>query len=381
MTIKGETHVSGEGKAEPASDDKRGRIRTSTTTSSELPRQEQASAAAPQDRLSVVGEQPLTSTVAPRFDNDNDDEEDPILQDKKRHWLESDFAVGLVSPTWKDDRMYFDRAQNKWQVPTFWCSAIVCGCIGAKRVGNMAVCCSTTEKYQHITYSDEEDGHGNRTILSSEQRTRPKLLWMVGPYWFVNMCVTFPLILGLSFWVGWSRIPGNPVWVIIFWGICTFLLIFSLLMISCRNPGILVRHRQKPAGSEGERWLWNDQSKSYRPPKARYDPECACVFDGFGKQSTLRYMRLLLWCWLTFAIDLLITSSCFLPSTFYLPFSLLFVRSHVSMDRDGYYSKEHALVSLVCYDGPSLYYLARCTDEVCVAHLCWERMQLNLSKA
>ena len=88
-----------------------------------------------------------------------------------------------------------------------------------------------------------------------------------------------------------------------------------------------------------------------------------------------------LWCWLTFAIDLLLTSYCSLPSIFFLRLSLLFVRPHVSMDRDGYNRKEHALVSFVCHDGASMYYLARCTDEVCVAHLCWERMQLNLSKS
>jgi hypothetical protein len=73
-------------------------------------------------------------------------------------------------------------------------------------------------------------------------------------------------------------------------------------MVSCRNPGILYRHAQPPptqsssssnttgneqheqqqqAQWESQQWRWNDQAKSYRPPKARFDPETQVVVEGF----------------------------------------------------------------------------------------------------
>jgi len=209
--------------------------------------------------------------------------EDP----KIKHWKESDFAVGCVSVTWKDDQ------------PSWWCfskrssdangyedrsarpvsflsasSSIVCGCLGAGRVGNMAVLAQSTENIEEEIV-DPETGE-----LTTRQKKRPKLLWVIGPYWTVNLFITFPLILGVSGWIGYKKIVDANLTIIITWSIGTFLLVFSLCMISCRNPGILYRHSQIPSAAE-EEWRWNDQARTYRPASSRFDSECQVVVEGF----------------------------------------------------------------------------------------------------
>ncbi len=205
----------------------------------------------------------------------------PIDEDeipKIRHWKDSKFAVGCVNVTWEEDR------------PSWWCnqkaeegtvvngnmaiSAIVCGCLRAGRVGNMAVLAQTTETVQEEIYDADA---GQMTTRSSE---RPKLLWVVGPYWWVNLFITFPLIFGVSGWICYAKILDSDLAVIITWSIGTFLMVFSLCMISCRNPGILYRHPQIPRGVEGD-WRWNDQARTYRPASARFDTECQVVVEGF----------------------------------------------------------------------------------------------------
>lgn len=207
---------------------------------------------------------------------------------KLKHWKDSEFAVGCVNATWKDDR------------PSWWCnsfkrrsddngynddhsaaidhqytiSSIVCGCLGAGRVGNMAVLAQSVENFEEEIV-DPETGQ-----LTIRQKKRPKLLCVVGPYWTVNLFITFPLIFGVSGWIGYKRIMTSNIAVIITWSIGTFLMVFSLCMISCRNPGILYRHSQIPTTVE-EEWRWNDQAKTYRPASSRFDTECQVVVEGF----------------------------------------------------------------------------------------------------
>lgn len=152
-------------------------------------------------------------------------------------------------------------------------SACICGCIGAGRVGNLAVLAQTSEEYDHVEIVNQETGE-----CRTSRRKRPKLLCVVGPYWYMNVFVTFPLILGISAWVAWNNFSHHTSLVIIIsWSFCTFLMIFSLLMIACRDPGVLYKHPQQLAPD----WRWNDQAKTYRPPKARFDPECQVVVEGF----------------------------------------------------------------------------------------------------
>lgn len=205
--------------------------------------------------------------------------ENEVEQDspKVKNWKESEFAVGLVNVNWKDDRpsWWFNTPVNPDGIDRkSSLSAIVCGCLGAKRVGNMAVLAQTTETVEEEIY-DPSTG-----TLTTRSRERPKLLWVIGPYWTVNLFITFPLIFGISGWILVARIRNMELAVIITWSIGTFLMIFSLCMISCRNPGIMYRQPVIPRDAQ-EEWRWNDQARTYRTVTSRFDPECQVVVEGF----------------------------------------------------------------------------------------------------
>ena len=104
---------------------------------------------------------------------------------KIKHWKESKFAVGLVNISWADDRIdckkataaqsndYDQGSRSSNGNSMNLCSAYICGCLGADRIGNMAVLAQTTEEYDHHVMNEDT---GEFTI---EKRTRPKLLWVV----------------------------------------------------------------------------------------------------------------------------------------------------------------------------------------------------------
>ncbi|OEU18746.1 hypothetical protein FRACYDRAFT_237026 [Fragilariopsis cylindrus CCMP1102] len=216
---------------------------------------------------------------------------------------DSDFAVGCVNVTWKDDQPswfrrnsnndgygsdngYHNNNSNRNANNQYAISAIVWGCLGVGRVGNMSILAQTTENY------DEEviDNETGQVIIRN--KTRPKLLWVMGPYWTVNIFITFPLIIGVSGWICYFRVSKSHLAIIITWSIGTFLLIISLCMISCCDPGILYRHAQAPTPNnnnnnnntddiEAEDWRWNDQARTYRPSDAKFDSECQVVVEGF----------------------------------------------------------------------------------------------------
>lgn len=206
---------------------------------------------------------------------------------KMKHWKDSKFAVGCVNVTWEDDRpsWWFNSGSssdgcgdNDHAARTidhqYAFSSIVCGCLGAGRVGNMVVLAQSIEKFE------EEIVDPDTSQVTIRQKKRPKLLWVVGPYWTVNLFITFPLIFGVSGWICYQRITKSSPAIIITWTIGTFFMVFSLCMISCRNPGILYRHSQIPTTAE-EEWRWNDQARTYRPASSRFDTECQVVVEGF----------------------------------------------------------------------------------------------------
>jgi hypothetical protein len=227
------------------------------------------------------------ATTATTTNNDDENDDFYVSRDqdipestqqrKLNHWRNSPFAVGVVNVNWWDDRPDWccstkvdaSRTDIDKSMPM---NAIVCGCVGAGRVGNLAVLAQTTESYKV-----ERLGSDGRRI--TETRQRPRLLWVMGPYWQVNFFLTWPLILGPSGWILYSKVIGNHIAVIVTWSIGTFFLIFSLCMISCRNPGVLYRHAEPPPDTDD--WRWNDQAKTYRPPHARFDPETQVVIEGF----------------------------------------------------------------------------------------------------
>jgi hypothetical protein len=224
---------------------------------------------------SHVGDEFYGNGNATGDDDDDEEEGSPRERRKLQHWKNSPFAVGVVNVTWKDDLpAWFGNDAPASEIDeSMAASAICCGCLGADRVGNMAVLAQSTEQYSYETI-DQETGQ-----VVTRTKQRPKLLWVIGPYWTVNVFITWPLILGVSGWICYRRVFGNHIAVVITWSICTFLMILSLCMISCRNPGILHRYHEPPP--ETEDWRWNDQAKTYRPPKARFDPETQVVVEGF----------------------------------------------------------------------------------------------------
>ena len=247
-----------------------------------------------QGHSSTPGGDSLDGFVVTADDLDNDQEDEPegalSLRDPKSltsyerkilAWQNSAFAVGRVNATWQDDQSSWFRrgggganGGNFDQNPKVCCSAYVCGCLGAERVGNLAVLARTMHEYEHVEIVNAETGEQRRS-----RRKRPKLLWVFGPYWYINFCLTYPLIIGISLLTFFRSIADAPLLVLITWSACTILMIFSLIMAGCRDPGVLYRHPQPPPDSEG--WTWNDQAKTYRPPTARFDPECQAVVEGF----------------------------------------------------------------------------------------------------
>lgn len=200
---------------------------------------------------------------------------------KVRIWKESPFAAGLTEPTWIDERKRLMQRNNgggKQKIPEdetgcLWISAFFCPFFGATRVGNMVVLRSSQAKIEDTAIDPET---GERTVR--EVLTRPKLDIVVGPYWPMMLCVTYPLIFGVSGWTLMSISSSQkPILLVLIWFLCTSTLIFALAFTACRDPGILYRTRE----SVNESWRWNDPADTYRPPGSWYDGDTAVVVEGF----------------------------------------------------------------------------------------------------
>jgi hypothetical protein len=99
-------------------------------------------------------------------------------------------------------------------------------------------------------------------------------------YWPMLVCVTYPLILGVSIATLFTAIPGKHPLIILFWAICTGGLIYALAMTAFRDPGILPRYEKAPPQSEND-WRWSDRAHSYRPRGAFFDPDTGVIVEGF----------------------------------------------------------------------------------------------------
>lgn len=201
---------------------------------------------------------------------------------KLKHWKESPFAVGAVGISWEDE-CNPENGKNCCQQCCsedvdsqccICCSGYFCGKLGAGRVGNMAVLKQGSEWVELVEVDDET---GEETTRKYQ---RPTLDCVVGPFWPMLMCVTYPLILGVSLWTAIVAMPGKPLVVQALWGSMTFGLIYALAKTACTDPGILYRHA-KPPPQEENAWRWSDQGQTYRPRGAYYDTDCAVVVEQF----------------------------------------------------------------------------------------------------
>ena len=245
---------------------------------------------------------------------------------KIRHWKSSPYAVGLVEVTWRDEvtrnltggdredddangpnrEMCADACREEMD-PTcgcIWVSGVVCSKIGAGRVGNMAVLrqrsvfvdleeevpLGTDRGGEEADLCDEADFYdeeaGNRKKRSVKVR-RTMLDLVVGPYWPMLFCVTWPLVLGVSGSTAVRAIPHTHPIVQAIWFVLTSGLIFSLFSVSCRDPGIMKRVHEPPvenadrSGMGHPQWRWNDQAQTYRPRGSIYDSDCAVIIEEF----------------------------------------------------------------------------------------------------
>jgi len=222
---------------------------------------------------------------------------------KMRHWKESPYAVGLVEPTWHDERQRRNMRPTAIGCiscpeeiePTCGClylSGIVCTKLGAGRVGNMAVL--------------KETSVGDRT----------KIQLVVGPYWPMLLCVTYPLIFGVSAWTAVEAIPHQNIIVVFIWATLTFGLIYSLFNVGFRDPGILQRHSEAPADG----WRWNDQAQTFRPRGAIYDSDCAVIIEefdhtcpwtgtGIGKKNMLAFQAFVALVFICLIFDIMLLTN------------------------------------------------------------------------
>lgn len=135
-----------------------------------------------------------------------------------------------------------------------WWHSVFCPC--AKRAGNMS-----------ILYQTNLPNGEHRPVV------------VAGPYWPVMLCVTFPLLVGLSIAYAKAVLPHAPpmargvYWLFTTW--CCLL----LFVVGLSNPGLLRRYRVKPDGCGS--WRYSGQAQTYRPTHALYSRECNAVVQGF----------------------------------------------------------------------------------------------------
>mmetsp|Transcript_6912 Transcript_6912/g.10086 ORF Transcript_6912/g.10086 Transcript_6912/m.10086 type:complete len:383 (+) Transcript_6912:140-1288(+) len=261
-------------------------------------------------------------------------------QSKLRHWKESEYAAGLVEPTWADELEKYNREGRSGcccccppsaelnQVfqeemdPGCGCiylSAVVCSRLGADRIGNMAVLKSRyvmvevdvddgEEDEEEFVNDDEEalrnrnksdnDGKKNTEKVTKRMVRKREIQFIVGPFWPMLLGITYPLIFGVSGLTLYSGLPYRAWYIKLGWAVLTILLIRALFNTGFRDPGILTRYKDPPEneneeediprrrvgfrwGTEGGPWRWSEQAQSYRPRNSSYDPDTAVIVEEF----------------------------------------------------------------------------------------------------
>jgi len=139
-----------------------------------------------------------------------------------------------------------------------------CKCLGARRLGYMAVL-----RWKNVK--------GKPAPMPGGAVRRTKLLCIVGPFWPFTLCVTFPLIFLISGAIGIAVLPDRALVTKIVWAASVVCLVTALSCVAFRDPGILRRHPEKPEPN----WRWNDQARTFRPPGACYDEDLGLVVEGF----------------------------------------------------------------------------------------------------
>ena len=293
-------------------------------------------------------------------DDDGDDEEDGDSSSDARfqrerhrrrveHWKKSPFAVGLVPPTWHDEKWrtrnwYGDRDLQVDETGCLCCTAHLCPKAG--RVGNMVVLKSSHEWVEEVEI-DDETGHE-----SIRRYTRPKLDCVVGPYWPMMAFVTYPLIIGVSGWTFVTKVVTGkiPILLSLVWTILTTGLIAALAMTACRDPGIQLKTLRPPAHQENQ-WRWTDRAHSYRPRGAFYDSDTAVIVEGFDHTCVELFS---FYCCCrgfpkTCVLSSLTRALCHPPCSSLL--RVITLHTQLSLDWYRHWSEQHDPLSNLCVSG------------------------------
>jgi hypothetical protein len=247
-------------------------------------------------------------TNTTNYNNDNNNVVEKYRQEKQlskvRHWKESDYAAGLVEPTWSEELEKYNREGRSGccccccppsaeldqmfqeeMDPGCGCiylSAVVCSRLGAERIGNMAVLKSRyvmvevdeddneEEEEEDFVNDDEEalrnrtnpndsdaDGKNSGSSSSTKQKKMKKnqtkrmmrkreIQFILGPFWPMLLGITYPLIFGVSSLTLFVGLPGRVWYLKLGWTVLTVLLIRALFNTGFRDPGILKRHKDPP---------------------------------------------------------------------------------------------------------------------------------------
>ena len=247
---------------------------------------------------------------SPSNNNNNMSLTEKYLQEKQqtkvRHWKTSEYAAGLVEPTWHDELEKYSREGHNCCCcccssggsglhefdsmfqdeidPGCGCiylSALICSRLGADRIGNMAVLKSRYvmvevddegEDGEEFVNDDEEalhyrnnnsnnskskDDDTNKGKKKKKKKNQTKRMmrkreiqFIVGPFWPMLIGITYPLIFGVSGLTLFIGLPGRAWYIQLGWTILTVLLIRALFNTGFRDPGILSRHVDPPVVSE-----------------------------------------------------------------------------------------------------------------------------------
>mmetsp|Transcript_19893 Transcript_19893/g.48838 ORF Transcript_19893/g.48838 Transcript_19893/m.48838 type:complete len:290 (+) Transcript_19893:126-995(+) len=231
------------------------------------------------ETLEDVESQQTVATENGSIDPMSVDSRKEAKQKRIQEWKDGPFAASMVR-TWDEEKsryqgnMLKELASGNDSMPCICCSAFACSKIGAGRIGNIAVLKQSTEWVEEI--EEGEDGQPR-----TRRFTRPKLDFVIGPYWPMLFFVTFPIIFVVSGLTLVKRIPHTHPGIVLIWLICTVGLIASLSLTAFRDPGILPRYEKPPATADASSWRWSDRTHSYRPRGAFYDPDTGVIVEEF----------------------------------------------------------------------------------------------------
>ncbi len=158
-------------------------------------------------------------------------------------------------------------------------SSLFCKRFG--RIGNMVILKEREAWISVPTHDGDSNGMEPIEDAVSVGPSQRQFQLVLGPFWPTLFCFTIPAIVGFSAFTAVKVFfqPGHTTPFILFfiWTVSTLDWIIYLLRTSFVDPGILTRHKSRPAKT----WRWNDNAQSYIPQDAVFEPDCNVVIEEY----------------------------------------------------------------------------------------------------